>query len=107
MPKFSGPPIETKGETGNIFVMLAITTSRMRRFDVSQEEITKLQDIVTKSTSYEGACNALREWFPLDVDLLTLNNCIYGNKCQYPGCPKTCKGREHVKSKVRQYNKET
>lgn len=101
-PKWNGPPIESRGDKGNLHVMLAITTAQMRRFGASVEERVKLQENVKKCGSFEEGCNLIREWFPLYSDLIILNNCPYPN-CQYPGCPKSCLGRDKVKTKVKQY----
>jgi len=101
-PKFQGPTIETRGDLSNIHIMTAITTAQMRRFKVANEEIQKLRDSIKNSGSYQRACVIIREWFPLDIDFIVLNNCQYKG-CQYPGCPKNCKERRNIKIKRRSH----
>lgn len=100
MPKWSGPPIQTKGDQTNIHIMLAICTAQMRRFGATVEEQQKLRDDIKHCGSFEKACDLIREWFPLDIDLKILNLCPY-SKCQYPGCPPSCEGRKLVRVKPR------
>ncbi len=61
-------PIPTGGENGNIFVILAIATSFMRRLGLSVEEQQKLRDRVHASHDYKEACKIIKEWFPLKPD---------------------------------------
>lgn len=100
MPRWSGPPIQTKGVESNLHVMLAITLAQMRRFGISPEERLKFEDEIKHITSFEYGCNLIRQWFPLDIDLIVLNNCPH-KTCQYPGCPKSCEGRPKIKVKSR------
>ena len=67
MPKFT-TPIPTGGENGNIFAVLAIATSFMRRLGISEEERQKLRDRIHNSHDYHEACKIIKEWFPLKPD---------------------------------------
>jgi hypothetical protein len=67
MPLFE-TPIPTGGENGNVFVILAIATSYMRRLGFSEAERQKLRDRVHASHSYMEACKIIKEWFPLKPD---------------------------------------
>lgn len=97
MPKFPGMAIQTGHD---IRVSFAIAIKEMKRLGVSEDEIDKFLKSIKDVDSFEKGCDLIREWFPLDIDLLILNNCKYNN-CTYPGCPKTCEGRHHLKVKRR------
>lgn len=58
-------PILIDNDNPNIFIITSIASSQMRRHGVSQAEITKMQDQVNASGSYEAACEIIKDWFPL------------------------------------------
>ncbi len=65
MPKFD-TTIPTRGPHGNIFVILANATGMMRQLRVPPGEIETLRSRVMGAGSYEEACAAVEEWFPLE-----------------------------------------
>lgn len=65
MPRFE-TAIPTHGPHGNVFAILGNATSLMRQLDVPKEDIAALRDQVTNAKSYDDACAAVREWFPLE-----------------------------------------
>jgi hypothetical protein len=60
--------IPTHGPAGNVFAILGAAVSLMRQLGHSNEEIARLRTRVLNSHSYDEACAAVREWFPLESD---------------------------------------
>ncbi len=58
--------IPTRGSHGNIFEILGHATRRMHQLRVPQEKVQELRRKVLGAGSYEEACAAVEEWFPLE-----------------------------------------
>lgn len=67
MPKYT-TPIPTDGPNGNTFFVLREACGMLRQLGHAEGEIQYLRDRVLGAHSYKEAMDAIRYWFPLDVD---------------------------------------
>ena len=67
MPRFE-TTIPTHGPHGNVFAILGNATSLMRQLGIPKKDIAELRGQVTNAKTYDEACDAVREWFPVGTD---------------------------------------
>lgn len=65
-PRFS-TVIPARGPAGNVFAIVGSCLSMMRRLNIPEAERDALRAKAMGAKSYREACDAVREWFPVDT----------------------------------------
>lgn len=59
--------IPARGSAGNVFAVLGSCLSLMRQVGATEADRAALTEKVMGADSYKAACDAVREWFPVDT----------------------------------------